>query len=216
MIRFTTYLALAACVAAAPAAVAQPPGQGPQDYPRPAGVSPGPRPPAESADRTPPAPAASAGRGSDRAVEVILRASGVPNHNGQVAWPVALRLLGADARLQQLEAQLQLAAEQAVAGGVNPELLSEVRLNVEELDRLLVAERARRLCTPLEVYDDAGRFLRTLQRAPQLLAASPPTGRPQATAHEGQGSSESYGQGSSGSYGQGSAGREGQRSAGGY
>src|SRR5262245_50646331 len=129
MTRCTTYLALAACVAAAPFATAQPPGQGPHDYPRPAGVRPGPSSPAESAVRTPSAPAAAAGRGSDRAVEVILRASGVPNHNGQVAWPLGLRLLGADSRLQQLGAQLELAAEQASAGGVNPELLSEIRLN---------------------------------------------------------------------------------------
>src|SRR5437867_2828160 len=35
---------------------------------------------------------ASSGGASARALEVILKASGVPNRNGQVAWPSAFRL----------------------------------------------------------------------------------------------------------------------------
>jgi hypothetical protein len=111
-------------------------------------------------------------------VEVILKASGVPNRDGKVTWPPGLCVLGADAQLEQLEAQLQLAAEQVTAGGANPQLLDEIRLNVEALGQRLLAYRPRRFAMPLAVYEDAERFVQKLQRAPQLLAASAPAGRP--------------------------------------
>jgi hypothetical protein len=124
---------------------------------------------------------ASSGGGSARALEVILKASGVPNQNGRVAWPLGLRLLGADSLMQQLEAQLRLAVEQVTAGGVNPLLLDEIRLNVEVLRQGLLADKAERFSMPLATYEDAERFLQTLKRTPQILAASPPAGRPEAT-----------------------------------
>jgi hypothetical protein len=126
--------------------------------------------------------AASSGGGSARAMQVILNASGVPNQNGQVAWPLGLRLLRADAQLQQLEAQLQLAVEQVTAGGANPDLLDEIRLNIEDLRRLLLADREWRFSMPLAVYEDAELFLQTLRRTPKILAASAPAGRPEAAA----------------------------------
>jgi hypothetical protein len=126
--------------------------------------------------------AASSGGGSAQALEVILKASGVPNQNGRVAWPPAFRLLRADSLTQQLEGQLQLAAEQVTAGGVNPQLPDEIRLNVEALRRLLRADKEWRFSLPLAVYEDAERFLQKLKRTPQILAASAPAGRPEATA----------------------------------
>ena len=125
---------------------------------------------------------ASSGGGSARSLEVILKASGVPNQNGQVAWPLAFRLLRADSRTQQLEAQLQLAAEQVTAGGANPQLLDEIRLHVETLRQGLLADKARRFSMPLAVYEDAEHFLQKLKRTPQILAASAPADRPEATA----------------------------------
>jgi hypothetical protein len=124
----------------------------------------------------------SSGGGSARALEVILNASGVPYQNGQVAWPLGLRLLRADAELQQVEAQLQLAVEQVTAGEVNPRLLDEIRLNVEDLRQLLLADKEWRFSMPLAVYEDAERFLRKLKRAPQILAAAAPAGRSEVTA----------------------------------
>jgi hypothetical protein len=115
-------------------------------------------------------------------VEVILKASGVPKHNGRVAWPSGLRLLGADSQLEQLEAQLQLAAEQVIVGGANPQLLDEIRLNVEALRQLLLAKWPRRFSMPLTVYEDAERFVQKLQRAPRILSASASSGRPEAAA----------------------------------
>ena len=170
MIRCTTYLTLAACVMAVPSAVAQHTGQGPQNQPRLTGGG-------DSASA-----AAPSGGGSARALEVILKASGVPNQNGQVAWPLGLRLLRADSEMQQLEAQLQLAVEQVTAGGANPQLLDEIRLNVEALRQLLLADKERRFSLPLAVYEDAERFLQKLKRTPKILAASAPAGRTEATA----------------------------------
>jgi hypothetical protein len=105
----------------------------------------------------------------------------VPNQNGQVAWPLGFRLLRADAQLQQLEAQLQLAAEQVTAGGANPQLLDEIRLNVEALRQRLLADKERRFSMPLAVYEDAERFLEALGKTPEILAASAPAGRSEET-----------------------------------
>jgi hypothetical protein len=107
---------------------------------------------------------------------VILKASGVPNQHGQVVWPLGFRLLRADAQLQQLEAQLQLAAEQVTAGGANPQLLDEIRLNVKALRQLLLADKERRFSMRLAVYEDAEGFLQKLERTPKILAASAPAG----------------------------------------
>ncbi len=129
-----------------------------------------------------PAWAQNRGGGSARALEVILTASGVPNYNGRVAWPFAFRLLGADAQMQQLEGQLQLAVEQVTASEVNPLLLDEIRHTVKTLRQVLLADREYRFSMPLAVYEDAERFLQKLERTPQILVASPPPGSPQASA----------------------------------
>ena len=67
--------------------------------------------------------------------------------------------------------------EQVTAGGVNPLLLDEIRLNVEALRQVLLTDKARRFSLPLAVYEDAERFLQKLQRTPQILAAFPPAGK---------------------------------------
>jgi hypothetical protein len=106
---------------------------------------------------------------------LILSASGVPHKNGQIIWPSILRLANADADIQRMEAQLQLAAEQVIAGGVNPKLLHEMRLTVEDMRRLLRADQASRWPSlSRDTYDDAERFLQDLQRAPRLTEAAPP------------------------------------------
>jgi hypothetical protein len=89
-----------------------------------------------------------------------------------------LRLLQADVDMQRVQAQLQLAAEQVIAGGANPKLLDELRLTVADLVRLLRADRAERWPSlPPDVYDDGERFLRALQRAPRMAEASAPARR---------------------------------------
>jgi hypothetical protein len=106
---------------------------------------------------------------------LTLTASGVPHQNGLIAWPRILRLAGADPQMQRLEAQLQLAAEQVIAGGVNPKLIDEIRLTVEDLGRLLRADKEERWPSlPSDAYDAAERFLQELQRVPRILAAAAP------------------------------------------
>jgi hypothetical protein len=113
---------------------------------------------------------------------VIFTASGVPNRNGKVAWPLGLRLLrGADSLRRQLEAQLELAAEQVTAGGANPLLLDEIGSTVEELRQLLLADKERRFSMTRFEYEESERFLQELKRAPKLLAGSAPAGGSEGT-----------------------------------
>jgi hypothetical protein len=119
---------------------------------------------------------APSGGGSAGALEKILMASGLPNRNGQVAWPSAFRLLRADALVQQVDAQLQVAGEQVTAGGANPLLLDDIRLNVETLHQALLAQKENRIYMPHAVYEDAEGFLQKLQKAPQVLAGLAPAG----------------------------------------
>jgi len=72
--------------------------------------------------------------------------------------------------------------EQVTAGGVNPLLLDEIRLNVEALRQVLLTDKARRFSLPLAVYEDAERFLQKLKKTPQILAASAPASPPEGTA----------------------------------
>jgi hypothetical protein len=116
--------------------------------------------------------------GPARALVLILTASGVPHQNGQIAWPAVLRVLHADAQMQRLEAQLQLAAEQVIGGGVNPNLLKEIRSSVEGLRRLVQEDKATRWPSlPAELYDDAERFLQGLGRTPRIAEAAAPVRR---------------------------------------
>lgn len=162
MIRYGVYVALAACVLAVPRAMPQQPGRDPQRQAASAGDN--------SANLvTTPAD------GPTRALVLILSASGVPHHKGQIDWPPVLRLVRADAEMQRVEAQLHLAAEQVLAGGVNPKLLDELRLTVGDMERLLRKDRASRWPSlPADVYDNADHFLQQLRRTPRIADASPP------------------------------------------
>jgi len=179
MTRCTMYLTLAACALAVPSAVAQQ--HNPHSaYPY-AGTSHGQGQYAgdgydDSGGAGGNGTGGTSGGGSARAVEVILKSSGVPNQNGQVSWPLGLRLLRADSQMQQLEAQLQLAAEQVTAGGANPQLLDEIGLNVEDLRQLLLSDKEQRFSLPLAAYEDAEQFLQKLKKTPKILAVSAPAG----------------------------------------
>ncbi len=178
MIRCTTFLTLAACALAATVAGAQ------QDsayfY---TGTTYGSGVGGTAGGGYSAGTASSSGGSPARALEVILNASGVPSQNGRLTWPLGFRLLRTDSQRMQLEGQLHLAAEQITAGGVNPQLLDEIRRNVEALRQLLLSDKERRFSLPQAAYDDAERFLQKLQRAPQILAVSAPAGRADANAH---------------------------------
>jgi hypothetical protein len=115
----------------------------------------------------------------DKGMSRMLTASGVPNVNGLLRWPIGLAILaapGADDLSEQVEALFEEAARQAAAGPVNPELAKEARQAVQKLRRLLLKEKTERFGMPLAVYHESERFLNKLERAAQLFQAS--MGRP--------------------------------------
>ena len=77
----------------------------------------------------------------------------------------------------------QILVEQVTAGGVNPQLLDEIRLNVADLRRLLLTDKVRRFSMPLTVYEDAERSKPRRSMPPAVTASDsgPPStglGRP--------------------------------------
>jgi len=103
-----------------------------------------------------------------------LTASGVPNNNGQLRWPLGLTILaapGADELSAQIGALFEEATRQAAAGPVNPALTDETRQAVQKLRRLLLKEKAERFGMPLTVYQESELFLNKLERAGRLLWA---------------------------------------------
>ncbi|HEX5269996.1 MAG TPA: hypothetical protein VFW33_05895, partial [Gemmataceae bacterium] len=113
-----------------------------------------------------------AGAGDEREDEAenvsrVLTAAGVPTVEGQVAWPVGLRALGApEARelVQQICAELEQAAEGSSGAG------RAVTDDVAALRRLLQRDKDERFSLPAQAYEDAEAFLTRLDRAGKQLA----------------------------------------------
>jgi hypothetical protein len=104
----------------------------------------------------------------------LLTASGVPNDNGPLRWPLGLRILaapGAGGLREQIGALFGEAVRQAAAGSVNPTLADEARQAVQKLRTLLREDRAERCGMPLAVYQESEQFLNNLDRAGRLLRA---------------------------------------------
>jgi hypothetical protein len=107
-------------------------------------------------------------------VSRLLKASGVPNDNGQIRWPLGLAILaapGADDLCEEIDALYEEMARQAAAGPVNPTLAEEARQAVKNLRGLLLKEKTERFGMPLAVYQESERFLKKLDRAQRLLRA---------------------------------------------
>jgi len=110
----------------------------------------------------------------DKSMSRLLTASGVPNDNGQLRWPIGLVILaapGADELGGQIEALFEESARQAASGPVNPVLAEEARHAVQKLRRLLLKDKSERFLMPLTVYQESERFLNKLDHAEQLLRA---------------------------------------------
>jgi hypothetical protein len=115
----------------------------------------------------------------EKSMRRLLTASGVPNDNGQLRWPLGLTILaapGADELSEQIEALFEEAASQAAAGSVSPVLAEEARQAVQKLRKLLLKEKAERFGMPLALYRESERFLARLERAALFLRAG--MGRP--------------------------------------
>jgi hypothetical protein len=93
----------------------------------------------------------------------VLRAFGVPVEFGQVQWPLALRTMPPDIRrdlLDKLEAQMRIAASQAINGNASQALLRETKTTIDSAKWWL---RGRRSTMPESTYQDGGAFLRQLE-----------------------------------------------------
>jgi hypothetical protein len=100
----------------------------------------------------------------------MLTAIGVPNSNGQLRWPLALRSMAeTDYLREQLDALFFEAAEEALDGLVNQRLLHEIDRAVDKLRTLVKRDREERFRFSETAYEDAERFLDYLKDATRML-----------------------------------------------
>jgi hypothetical protein len=126
----------------------------------------------------------------EKDVRSLLTASGVPTAEGEVVWPLALRVLpdSEAAPLRgQIGALLQTAATQAARGRPNGDIVEELGRATDQLRKLLVRQREERGGLAATSYDDAERFLDKLGGARTLLRVSLAPAR---AAREGEGGSQ--------------------------
>src|SRR5689334_17143166 len=110
----------------------------------------------------------------ERDVSKALTASGVPNEDGRLLWPVGLRALPsreAEELRRQIDALMQEQAEQARAGPVNANVDEELARATRALRKVLRRDEDERFSLPLTAYEDAEEFLAKLQHAEKLLRA---------------------------------------------
>jgi hypothetical protein len=109
----------------------------------------------------------------DRTLSRVLTAAGLPTEGGQIVWPLGLRILpgprAAELR-QQIEAIIDLEAEQSAAGSVNARLAQEATSAVDALRKALLRDREERFSLTATAYEDAEAFLGKLKHAETLLA----------------------------------------------
>lgn len=102
----------------------------------------------------------------------LLTAAGVPNDNGQLRWPLGLRILAApetDKLREQIDALFEEAASQTAGGPVSSPLIQQTVEAVMTFRRLLLKDKAVRFGMPLTVYNESERFLNQLEYAAQVL-----------------------------------------------
>lgn len=91
---------------------------------------------------------------------------GLPGVDGQLSWPLGLRILAPTLQTtplrQQLEAELQMIATQAMAGSVDGQLVKRAKEHAQELRRHLTANEVK--LTPYAARE-AREFLDTLDKA---------------------------------------------------
>jgi plastocyanin len=108
----------------------------------------------------------------EKSLSRVLTMSGVPNYQGQLLWPVGLRVLrgGATDELRsQIDGLFQAAGEQAKTGPVNPNLAQDLARSLKALSKFLRRDREERFSLPLALYEDAESFLAKLNHAQKLL-----------------------------------------------
>jgi hypothetical protein len=108
----------------------------------------------------------------ERSLARLLTASGVPNDNGHLRWPLGLRILAAPESRElreRIDALFEEAASEAGAGPVAASLIQETDGAIGKFRRLLLKDKTERLGMPLSVYAESERFLDRIQHAEQVL-----------------------------------------------
>jgi plastocyanin len=103
-----------------------------------------------------------------------LTALGLSNKDGQLRWPLPLRVLASPAtpeRLlrEQIDALVQLAAYQGAHGTANAALLRELGEAVNEFRNRVFRDRPERIVFGRAAWAESERFLDKLDRARELL-----------------------------------------------
>lgn len=127
---------------------------------------------ATAAYQTYPADASSTPQVSDSSR--LLTASGVPNDNGLVRWPIGLLALAGpqvDDSRDRVEALFQRAASQPSDSSGSAEMEQQIRKAVGNLRGSLLKDKNERFAMPLAVYEESERFLNRLDRAGRVLSA---------------------------------------------
>lgn len=121
-----------------------------------------------------PLPPAATEEGDPRLAR-LLRAVGLPNDQGEIRWPLALRVAPPGPKSQelrqQIEAFVQASALQEVRPPLSHALAEEASRAVDALRRLMRTERAERGTLREEAYQEAERFLDQLSFTARVLAA---------------------------------------------
>jgi plastocyanin len=108
----------------------------------------------------------------DRSLGRVLTASGVPNDDGRIRWPMGLSILAGtrpDELREQIGALFYLAAAETATGAVNKNVTKQLTKRIEEFRRLLLKDRNERFLMSSRTYDEAERFLEKLSDAKEVL-----------------------------------------------
>jgi hypothetical protein len=112
----------------------------------------------------------------------LLRAIGVPTRDGQLRWPLALRVLASPATeerelREQLDALFEVLATHAAYGEVSPALLEEMGQAVKQFRKLVFRDRPERIIFTRAQWNEAERFLDKLEHARQVLSSTSDSAR---------------------------------------
>jgi hypothetical protein len=100
----------------------------------------------------------------------ILTSVGVPTYNGQLSYPLGLKILQPSAEnlqlLDQIETLFQLLAMQQAGGQVNANLAQEAKVGIDRLQTML---RGRQHNMMPNTYEEAQQYLEKLRHGLQVL-----------------------------------------------
>jgi hypothetical protein len=110
----------------------------------------------------------------DKLLARLLTASGVPNDDGKIRWPIGLSILDGprpEVLRDQIGALFLVAAAQAASGAMNQNVVDQLTKDLNEFRRLLLKEKMERFGMTWGVYDEAEGFLAKLSAADKVLKA---------------------------------------------